>query len=120
MKKILLLLLLALPIMFVSCSDDDDEKNLTSLENTVWEETEDGVTTTLTFKSSDRCSLDFFSEDEGITITYTYSYSLNYPNIIMEPDKEGNARLKGTITDNTIKLINTSSDELVGFFIKKK
>lgn len=121
MKKILLLLLLIFPIVLSTCSDDDDdEKGLNSLQNTVWVDTVDGVNITLTFKSTDRCSLDFYSEEEGITLTYTYSYSLNYPNIIMIPDKDGNAELKGTITDNTIKLINTTSDEVVGFFIKKK
>jgi len=123
MKKYLLfsVCVMCISLFFTSCSDkDDDKKDSYSLTNTVWEEEEDGIIKRFTFSSADRCTYHIISPDLNETYTNTYAYSIDYPTVYMEPDKEGNARLKGIITDNTMKIINISSQETIAFLVKKK
>ena len=84
MKKIIYLLLLTLPILFVGCSDDDDVAD--SLVGTRWEYTANwsigeytfSEKVTLYFKTETSCEVSWDSEyapEENSTSTIGYSYS---------------------------------------------
>lgn len=119
MKKILLLMLMALPFMFTSCSDDDDDKKeddpgITSLKNTTW----NGNTThssqlMLWFISENQCSM--FETKNKETIYYEYNYIFKYPEVYLTHKTSGESpngkNLKCTITKQTMTVVNTDTGE---------
>jgi len=71
-------MLMALPFVFTSCSDDDDEVSQTTLEGTVWiaKENDDHYEFKCSFYKS-TFKIEVFIEDEIVTISGEYEYE--YP-----------------------------------------
>lgn len=116
MKK-LFLLLLVLPLMFVSCGGDDDDDKSSSLSNTVWVGEKDNVTSTLTFTSNVNCTYALTASNVTITNKYTYEVSDNTVN--MYPEKTNDAQLRGLIDNNTMSIINTSTGKTINLLTRR-
>ncbi len=111
MKKLLFLLVAALPIMFFSCSDDDD-KDSDGLSGTTWEYSESilGYTfsSTIEFRSSTTFKL-VSTDDEGSdTITGTYTY--NHPNIVLS-STQIDTDLEGVRSGNKITFTEVDPED---------
>lgn len=85
MKKYLLLLLMALPLCFTSCSDDDDEVSKTSLEGTTWTMPENDIF----YKSQlvfDKTTVQLLTYTEDGIEKESGSYTYDYPVVKIKID----------------------------------
>ena len=128
MKKFFYFLLIALPILFVGCSDDDDKTD--SLVGTQWEYTETDVVggTTyldkivLSFKTENTCEAKVeYSRDGEIyhssTNVLTYSYKAPIVSFISYENGEIDEEFDGTIKGNEMHFI--FEDDEIQIFKKK-
>lgn len=129
MKKFIFAALLALPLAFISCSKDDDDKAPDSIANTSWsytetEEDEDGTTSisvmTYTFTTDSvklvmNASYGGFSMDIDL---YSSTYSYKKPTVTLYNYLGADGvTATGTVKDN--QLIFTGSDNTSLIFTKK-
>ncbi len=110
MKKLLLLFVFMLPLVFSGCSSDDD-----SLEGTVWETTDSGedwdYKATITFSKSTFSVTGYYKYDENGDGVFTSdeiepfnevgTYTYDEPNIIVVWDGEEET---GTISGNKMTI----------------
>lgn len=115
MKKIkIFLAALAVAALFVGCS-----KEPRSLDGTVWEYTAGDTVGELTFtKSQCRWSL-YATDGSGDYYQTYYSYEYTAPTVMMYPEEDGMAVLKGIITENQMSIVNTSTGKTLGVYILK-
>lgn len=109
-------------ILFISCSSDDTkevEKVKETLENTVWEKTEDGLISRISFYKSDCIYLIKSVEFESISTSSSYTYEYNEPHAIMKPNDAGNAILKAEVFKTYLVLTNTSNNKVIATLMKK-
>lgn len=118
--KNLLLLLLVLPLVFGSCSKDDDKDMVPSLKSTVWEGIQDETKATVTFSELESTLvLSSTVIDYSLSASYTYTYE--HPKVTMYPKESGKARMEGTVSSDykTMILINTSTGKTISTLTKK-
>ena len=108
MKKLILLIAL-LPILFSSCTKDEE-----SIKGTMWSVTMNGNYRTIIF-DADSCTYTFNYANRAYTSKYPYT--LNYPVVNMQGDSFS-ADLRGSIDGNTMVVTNMSTHETLGVFIK--
>ncbi|MDR1201425.1 MAG: hypothetical protein LBL58_07345 [Tannerellaceae bacterium] len=115
MKRILFTLVLILPFVFNSCSNDDDDAP--SLDGTTWEckFMDEGSQVEQTFEfTKDKVKFTFretgYEENNTETGTYTY----NPPKIFITIQNE---TVEGTVDGNKLILIGVENTEYI--FIKK-
>lgn len=115
MKKMLILMVMILPFVLTSCSDDDDKViDRTSLDGTVWAGKAYGklVNITCTFyKTTYKIEISALGETESITGEYEYEY----PTIWLE--YEGEVEEVAIINDNKFTIM-IDEDEKVTFELK--
>ncbi len=105
MKKSIFALLLAFPLVFLSCKKDDDGPSTPdSLVGTTWVFTQNipvmsySSSTTFTFTSSQvTMTTSTIGPDESATNTSTVSYSYSKPKVIIG---SGSNPMQGTVTGN--------------------
>lgn len=119
MKKILFLLAIALPLVFASCSKDD-EPTKPSVTNTQWVRVESGITATIDFINDKECTWELKTSTGSIYSSELYTYKYEDPIVTMTPQKDGLAVLKGTISGSGMKLYNVSQDKEIGIYTKKQ
>lgn len=115
MKRSLLFLAVILSAIVLSgCS-----KELKSLSGTVWEKNESGLTVTLSFTKiqCERKMVSNYDPSDYETSYYSYEYDASI--VMMYPEDEKNAALKGIISDNTMSVVNLSTEKTIGIFRKR-
>ncbi|MCM1176983.1 MAG: hypothetical protein NC115_12735 [Bacteroidales bacterium] len=115
MKKIIVLFFVGLSALLMSgCS-----KELKTLDGTVWEKTDSDVVTTLTFTDV-KCELKIASTINPSYYSYAYySYEYSSSSVMMYPESDENATLKGIISGNTMSVVNMSNEKTIGIFTKR-
>lgn len=119
MKRTLFLIAVAaIAIVMSGCT-----KNTRNLDGTVWSDSMPGLTATLTF-TKNQCELSFASsaDPDNLSITrdyYSYEYNPSEDTVIMNPERDDKAVLKGIISGNTMSVVNTSNSYTIGFFTKQ-
>lgn len=108
MKRFLAIVSVIMMVLISGCKKEEQ-----SLAGTKWEIDGGNESVTLSFTSI-KASLSY----QGGS-TYFYSYEYDDPTVIMHPEASDRAVLKGIIKDNQMTLINTNTDETVGFFNKQ-
>lgn len=117
MKKIkIFLAALAVAALFVGCS-----KEPRSLDGTVWERAITGGTQSLIFSKTQcemRCDYPSYPSESW---NVWYSYEFNYPTVILYPEysEENKAAIKCIINDDTMSVVNMSTEKTIGIFTKK-
>ena len=107
MKRLLFVLLIT-SIVMMGCSKDKD--NDTSLSETLWSCSNEGIRTDVLFTSSSECT---FTTHLLIPHVSEYTYKYNPPNIILIPkDPEKSARFEGTIEDRSMYIVNMSRPDV--------
>lgn len=79
MKKVfsMMLILLAMSFTMVSCSDDDDEPSSGNPLVGTWVKEQTDETVTVTFKSDQTGTVDFYDHDTEITTNQKFEYQYN-------------------------------------------
>lgn len=108
MKRFLAIVSVIMMALVYGCTKDEK-----SLAGTKWELDGGNESISLSFTSI-KASLSYKNGS-----TYYYSYEYDDPTVIMNPEASDRPVLKGIIKDNQMTLINTSTDETVGFFNKQ-
>ncbi|MDE5955060.1 MAG: hypothetical protein K2G80_01000, partial [Bacteroidales bacterium] len=92
---------------------------LKTLSGTVWEKSSSGVVTTLSFTKV-QCELRFASisyPQESETSYYSYEYDSSI--VMMYPEDDNKAAIRGIISGNTMSVVNMSNNKTIGIFTKK-
>lgn len=120
---------LTMGFSFISCADKEEVDSSDDLAGTAWEyvSKEDGYDIVQLVKFEDDIDAEYSIYAVYNDGTYAdsptvfpYSYRENDGLIVFNPKVAGNATLEGTITSGIkLRLINVSSDELIGTFYKK-
>jgi len=115
MKKLFALMLLCTAISFclLSCSNDDD-----SISGTTWKEIDGTATKTFRFDNS-TCTYAISFTTSSVKATLAYNYTLSYPKVYLDAQTTGYADLEGTISGNSMVVVNTSKGTTVGTFTKQ-
>lgn len=106
MRRFLVIVSVVMMALISGCRKDEK-----SLAGTNWKIEDESVSLSFT---SIKASLSYKNGS-----TYYYSYEYDDPTVIMNPEASDRPVLKGIIKDNQMTLINTSTDETVGFFNKQ-
>lgn len=113
-RQLLTLLMTSMILMLFGC-----EKGLEkSLEGTVWEKDDAGFITTITYRDG-TCEMkmsDYENEE-----SYFYAYEYNFPVVLMYPENDDLALMRGIISDSqtTMNVVNTSTNKTVGTFVRR-
>lgn len=118
MKKILVLFALIFPLVFSSCSKDDDPKE-PSIENTKWVNVESGISATLHFVNKTECTWTLKTSDDKVHSSELYTYVYSDPTVTMTPKKTTLAKLRGTISGSGMTLYNMSQNTEIGIYLRK-
>jgi len=114
MKKILLFMLMALPFVFTSCSDDDDkEVNTTNLEGTSWIAYKNDVHHEITLKFY-KNTFEMKMTDGGDVVSISGTYEYEYLDVWMEYDGEID---KITIADGNKFVIDLGDGDKATFVL---
>lgn len=115
MKKALFLFAIALStLFFAGCS-----KELKTLSGTTWEKKDGDIVTTLSFTKI-QCEIKIASISDLSDYSYAYySYEYNSSTVMMYPEDDGKATLKGIINDDSMSVINMSNQKTIGIFTKR-
>lgn len=105
MKRILLLCL-SLIMLASSC-----QKSSTWLSGTEWELNDGSVQLSFTKIQA------VFTFPGGVSSYYSYEY--NDPTVIMYPEDNDKASLKGIISDDNMSVVNLSTSKTIGIFTRK-
>ena len=106
MKRFLAIVSVVMMALISGCRKDEK-----SLAGTNWKIEDESVSLSFT---SIKASLSYKNGS-----TYYYSYEYDDPTVIMNPEASDRPVLKGIIKGDQMTLINTSTDETVGFFNKQ-
>ena len=89
-----------------------------SLDGTVWEKEDAGIITTITYRDG-MCEMKMSDYEYEESIFYSYEY--NFPVVLMYPEDDGLALMRGIISDSqtTMNLVNTSTNKTVGTFVRR-
>lgn len=110
--------------MFVysSCSSSDDDENENSLVGTVWECAKSSDLYTFEFNSSTSCKLTKEEKEwvmnqgwNNVTSYVYYTYTLD-GNVVTLKDQSSSLDmplLKGTISGNSMSIVNTSTGDVI-------
>ena len=89
------------------------------MSGTVWEKSESDITITVSFTGF-QCEVRFVSNTDPLDYeTSYYSYEYDAPIVLMYPEDDKRAALKGIISDNKMSVINMSTDKTIGIFTKR-
>ncbi len=109
MKKIIFTLLLALPLAFISCSDDEDDKPSFSLNGTTWEYYEkvsDEIESKVTMKFAEK-TFSYVGYETYGNETYDFdgegTYTYSHPTVTFTEDGETDT---ATISGNKMTINN--------------
>lgn len=92
--------------MLASC-----QKSQTGLSGTEWDLSDGSVQLSFTKIQA------VFEFSDGKSWYYSYEY--NAPTVIMYPEDNDKASLKGIISDNYMSVVNLSTNKTIGIFTKK-
>lgn len=94
-------------------------KELKTLSGTVWEKNGTGTIVTLTFTDV-QCELRIASTQNPSNYTNTYYvYEYDSSVVMMYPEEDGKATVRGIISGNTMSVVNMSTEKTIGIFTKK-
>ena len=115
MKRILLLFIVAFSVICLQgCS-----KELKSISGTIWEKMESDTIVTLSFTDIQcECKMSSASNPSKYVYSY-YSYEYSPSTVMMYPEDDDLAMLKGIISENTMSLVNMSTQKTIGIFTKR-
>lgn len=112
-----LLTFLTFGLMFIlsGCQDMKIEK---TLDGTIWDAIEEYRTNTIKFDDS-YCEM--VINDDGVISKHFFSYEYDFPVVLMYPEDDEIAMLKGIINKDKTKmnLVNLSNNKTIGILIKR-
>lgn len=107
MKKLFVIVSIVMMVLLSGC------KKESGLAGTKWEDDRGSYRITLTFTTVRVC-LNF---GDGSPSYYSYEYTP--PTVVMYPEDDNKASLKGIIGGNQMSIVNLSTQKTVGLFTKK-
>lgn len=108
MKKLFVIVSIVMMVLLSGC------KKESGLAGTKWEDDQGSYRITLTFTTVQAC-LNF---GDGSS-SYYYSYEYTPPTVVMYPEDDDKASLKGIIGGNQMSIVNLSNQKTIGLFTKK-
>lgn len=118
MKKISLfaILFIAMLTSYACSKDDVIEKEKPTLENTIWQEYDSGIMTTILF-DKETCIYKMSSPLYHVEDVFTYTY--NHPTVILTPKEEGIPSYTCTIKGDVMTVKFTFNGVTVDTLTKK-